>query len=282
MSGAPLSVSPSIEVVYEGAKLSTPSILAYSRYAIVTVTSTKTVELFGYVLPRSLALTPSHTVITQTGLAFTSSSSGNVNGVFAYSLNITSLAPRSDYVLYITGNEPFGPFISTSITDTRTSFTTVNDGEKPSEGKQCPRGWSLRDRMIEFTQCSGNGVCIDSECSCYDRYGGSSCSRLVNAGVDVKTGNDTHHFVHTQVILEGDWDLLNVKMNEVNADVETENEVSEMVTFLKNSLQQLMAEMLMIDVSQVQIREWEMVGVNTKNDEEKGQSMQQYHSNGRL
>lgn len=238
-SGSILRSPPVFTFVYKGVTLSSPSVLAYSRYAIATVTASKTVELYCLILPRSLAVTPSYSVVTTTGLAMSTVKDST------YSLNVTALSPTTEYVLYIAGREPFGPEIATPIADTRTSFTTVNDGDKPSEGKQCPRGWNLSDGLLLFTQCSDHGICVDSQCTCYSPYSGDSCSLIQG---DEAVVNATHYTLHTRFTVTGDL-----------PDTEEEQDV-----FLQTTLQVTTAEALELTPSSVQIRLWEKTSVSSQ------------------
>ena len=138
-----------------------------------------------------------------------------------YTANITNLSPETTYVVYIAGTEEFGPSIATPVADTRTSFTTVKKGDKPSEGIQCPKGWAIVDGLLLYSQCSGNGVCFDSQCRCYPSYQGEDCTII--SGEDMKTANSTHHLIHTSFVLTG---LDSMK-----------NEDKDGTVFLKTSLQ---------------------------------------------
>ena len=238
-SGSILRSPPVYTFVYKGVTLSSPSVLAYSRYAIATVTASKTADLYCLILPRSLAVTPSYSVVTTTGLSMASTNDTT------YSLNITALSPTTEYVLYIAGREPFGPEIATPIADTRTSFTTVNDGDKPSEGKQCPRGWNLSDGLLLFTQCSDHGICVDSQCTCYSPYSGESCSVIQGDSVAV---NATHSTLHTRFTITGDL-----------PDSEEDQDV-----FLQTTLQLATAEVLDLTPSSVQIRLWEKTSMSAQ------------------
>lgn len=232
VTGTPLRSSPSMTVTYSGATLSSASILAYASYALVTVTASKSVQLYAVVFPRRLAVTPSFAVVTTTGVALRPTEAER-----SYSVNITSLSPTTDYVLYLAGREPFGPEVATPISDTRTSFTTVKEGEKPSEGKQCPRGWTFQDGLLLYTQCSDNGVCIDSTCSCYPSFEGASCGEIQGEKV---AANSTHNILHTLFTLNG----------ELFDDEEEE-------VFVRRSLQTAAAAALEMTASAVQIRLWE-------------------------
>ena len=187
--------SPVFSCTYKGASISTPSILAYSQYALVSVTSNKPVILYIIHYEKSLALTPSSSVITSSGLQMSSTQSQ------VYTANITNLQPETSYVVYLTGKEEFGPIIATPITDTRTTFTTVKHGEKPSEGQQCPKGWNLNDGLLLYSQCSGHGICLDHQCKCYTPYTGDGCNMIT--GKDITSANSTHHLLHTAFSLSG-------------------------------------------------------------------------------
>lgn len=233
VTGIPLRSSPSMTVTYAGATLSSASILAYANYALVSVTASKPVQLHAIVFPRRLAVTPSFSVVTTTGIALRPTDAER-----SYSVNITSLSPTTDYVLYLAGREPFGPEVATPIVDTRTSFSTVKEGEKPSEGKQCPRGWTFQDGLLLYTQCSDNGVCVDSACSCYPSFEGASCGEI--RGEEI-AANATHAILHTLFTLNGEL-----------FDEDEEEEV-----FMRRTLQTAAAAALEMTASAVQIRLWE-------------------------
>ena len=180
-----------------------------------------------------MAVTPSFSVVTTTGIALRPTDAER-----SYSVNITSLSPTTDYVLYLAGREPFGPEVATPIVDTRTSFSTVKEGEKPSEGKQCPRGWTFQDGLLLYTQCSDNGVCVDSACSCYPSFEGASCGEI--RGEEI-AANATHAILHTLFTLNGEL-----------FDEDEEEEV-----FMRRTLQTAAAAALEMTASAVQIRLWE-------------------------
>ena len=232
-SGTPLRSPPSVTVTYTGATLSSASILAYAHYALVTVTASKSVQLFAVVFPRRLAVTPSFSVVTTTGVAL-----HQADAERSYIVNITDLSPTTDYVLYLAGREPFGPEVATPIVDTRTSFTTVKEGEKPSEGKQCPRGWTLQDGLLLYTQCSDNGACVDSTCTCYPSFEGASCGVIQSEEV---AANTTHNVLHTLFTLNGEL---------FSGDEEEE-------VFVRRMLQTAAAAALEMTAPAVQIRLWE-------------------------
>lgn len=168
--------------------------LAYSNHAIVSVTANKASNLFVMHYPKSMAITPSSSVVMSTGIPMIASQS------LLYTANITGLNPDSSYVVYVSGTEEFGPSIATPVSDTRTAFTTVKTGEKPSEGKQCPKGWAVIDGLLLYSQCSGNGICFDNQCTCYASYQGEGCNQL--KGEDAIAANSTHHIIHSSFHLD--------------------------------------------------------------------------------
>ena len=103
--------------------------------------------------------------------------------------------------MFVAGREPFGPRIATPVTDTRTAFTTVRTGEKPSTGTQCPKGWAVKNNLLLFSQCSDHGVCVDGACVCSSAYTGPSCGAMQTLGVE--SANTTHHLVHTALTVAG-------------------------------------------------------------------------------
>lgn len=194
-SRASLYNPPVFTFIYKGASLSSPSVLAYSHYAIITVTSTKPSSLYAVHYPKTMAITPTSSVVVATGMRMV------LTNTLTYSVNITNLSSKSPYVVFIAGHEEFGPAVATPVSDTRTSFTTVKIGDKPSEGAQCPKGWTVMDGVLHFSQCSGHGVCLDHVCKCYDPYSGEGCDVL--EGEDVISANTTHHLIHTALTLTG-------------------------------------------------------------------------------
>ena len=234
-SGAELIDPPTFVITYNGASLSAAAVLACSRYAILSVSSTKAVELYAIHYTRSLAITPDASLIMTSGKKMDSLSDTS------YSLNITDLSPLTEYVAYISGREPFGPSIANSVSDTRISFTTVNDGEKPSEGKQCPKGWNLSDGLLLYSQCSDHGMCSDSGCICYSPYTGESCCEI--ATDSTVAANATHHILHTTITMSVDWG---------------ENNDSELITYLQTSIRLAASAAADISSSSLAIRVWDM------------------------
>lgn len=237
---------PSFICTYKGVTLSDASVLAYSHYALVTVTANKASNLFAVHYPKAMAITPTSSVVISTGVPMIATQS------LLYTANITGLSPESSYVVYIAGTEEFGPTIATPIVDTRTAFTTVKEGDKPSEGQQCPKGWALTDGLLLYSQCSGNGICLDNQCKCYSAYRGEGCDQL--NGEDVTAANSTHHLIHTSFTITG-----------VQSSEDEDQDV-----FLQRSLQlgkactlfstAAMANTLDLDGSNVHIRLWEKQG----------------------
>ena len=226
--------------------LSDPSVLAYSNYAIVTVTANKASNLFAVHYPKAMAITPSSSVVLSTGIPMTATQS------LLYTANITNLSPETSYVVYIAGSEEFGPSIATPISDTRTAFTTVKEGEKPSEGKQCPKGWALMDGLLLYSQCSGNGMCLDNQCNCYSSYRGDGCDQLI--GEDITTANSTHHLIHTSFTIAG------VQMSDdEDQDVFLQRSLQLGMAY-KDHLHTAMASALDLAGSNVQVRLWEKHG----------------------
>lgn len=233
-SGIELVDAPTLTVVYKGVSLSSPSILAYSRYAILSVTTTKQAELYVVHYSRSVALTP------ESSLIFTTGQKMKVLSETSYTLNITDLTPTTDYVAYIAGREPFGPLIANSVADTRIAFSTVNDGDKPSEGKQCPKGWNLSDGLLLYAQCSDQGMCLDSGCICYAPYTGESCQEL--AVDSLIAANATHHILHTSLTMFVDWG---------------ENSDEELIAYLKTSIRLAASAAADVSSASLAIRVWE-------------------------
>ena len=234
-SGIELVDAPTLTIVYKGVSISSPSILAYSRYALLSVTTTKQVELYVIHYSRSVALTP------ESSLVITSGQKMQALSETSYTLNITDLTPSTDYVAYVAGREPFGPLIANSVADTRIAFSTVKDGDKPSEGKQCPKGWNLSDGLLLYAQCSDQGMCLDSGCICYAPYTGESCQELAVDGSIA--ANSTHHILHTTLTMYVDWG---------------ENSDDELIAYLKTSIRLAASAAADVSSSSLAIRVWEM------------------------
>ena len=196
VSGRTLAAPPSFAFTYKGAVVSQSSVLAYDRYALLSVTASKPAHLYCLVFPKKLAVTPSVDAVMNSGVLMTAADAAT-----SYTANITSLAPQTEYVVFVAGREPFGPRIATPVADTRTAFTTVRTGEKPSTGTQCPKGWAVKNNLLLFSQCSDHGVCVDGACVCSSAYTGPSCGAMQTLGVE--SANTTHHLVHTALTVSG-------------------------------------------------------------------------------
>ena len=92
--------------------------------------------------------------------------------------------------------------------------------------------------MLLYTQCSDNGVCVDSACSCYPSFEGASCGEI--RGEEI-AANATHAILHTLFTLNGEL-----------FDEDEEEEV-----FMRRTLQTAAAAALEMTASAVQIRLWE-------------------------
>ena len=113
VSGRTLAAPPSFAFTYKGAVVSQSSVLAYDRYALLSVTASKPAHLYCLVFPKKLAVTPSVDAVMNSGVLMTAADAAT-----SYTANITSLAPQTEYVVFVAGREPFGPRIATPVADT--------------------------------------------------------------------------------------------------------------------------------------------------------------------
>ena len=244
VSGRTLDAPPSLTLTYKGAVVSQSSVLAYDRYALVTVTANKAAHLYCLVFPKKIAVTPSVETVMNSGVLMSA-----VGSKTSYTANVTSLTPESDYVVFVAGREPFGPHIATPVSDTRTSFSTVGVGEKPSTGKQCAKGWATTNGLLLYSQCSNRGVCSDGVCVCNSPYTGTNCGVLTHP--DIKAANETHHLVHTMITVTGA-----IPSNDEDQDVFLQTSL-QLGGCLSSLLEVATAHLLQIDSSLVQIHLWE-------------------------